>query len=910
LYVQQETPGISKLSALYQSAGGLSEVHPTVFTDSNKSVAEQISIPSIINSRPETMALREVRDALDCLKDRPTYKLARAFSEHLDLCSYRLDAWLLGLVNQRLHQLRIVDGNAQQGIYLGAFGWLENVHPKTVLQDYSGQAPDEFTDPADPPLQTSKDNAGHIHGPSLNHAIVAAILRNAYITHADKDNSYVTAVNISSERMRLALSMVEGTQNGQLLGALLGYQFERGLHERYNLAEVDQFIFPLRKKFPLMADQLNPTPDDVSIEAIEARNVINGVSLLRHVDETEPANYPFGLSGLPPADDNQAKAIDGEVKRLQDIMDAVSDLMTTESVYQVVRGNYDRAGAALNALSKAENLPSPELLQTPRSGFAMTHRVALQFDTDVADHNPYGSAIPLTPRAKAEPGINKWLASLMASDPTLLANVQVTEIRPATGPDGETVEESFTIDLTDLALQPIDLLYLSESELTQQQAVLDQRIVLAARRRHNMDYDTSVRIDYTAAVANKITLFEMMPLLKNLRALIVDSRALNAEDVRLPSDEPLDYTVDTPEDPNPRGFDVNKLKTRVENSKTYVQGLVSDLQTDKTAITPAGPDSAFNNMRDHLLLAATLGLNNVLPERGKEKDQAAVNALITLADNAISQLNDRIAEYNNMTPVDSSQSADDQAANWIAAGQTLLGNDFTWTTEFNLKLPDEMEQAHTDRDHILRHAQTDQPFPVDEWLYGVARVRNKLHALEQSMLLVENFQPDASPQLTPMQLPYKADDLWLALEYPSDYEFDGDRLLLAMVYAKPFNKNEVQAGLLVDEWVEVVPTRNETTGIAFHYDAPNSEPPNTCLLAVSPELTGQWQWDDLIATINETLDLSKQRAVEPTHIDDTKFAQFLPATMVPTTRYLITQATNLLANVGKINAEVSLPTED
>jgi len=341
-----------------------------------------------------------------------------------------------------------------------------------------------------------------------------------------------------------------------------------------------------------------------------------------------------------------------------------------------------------------------------------------------------------------------------------------------------------------------------------------------------------------------------------------------------------------------------------------VQDLVSDLHTDKTAISPAGPDSAFNTMRDHLLQAATLGLNNVLPARGKETDQAAVDTLLALADNAISQLNDRIAEYNNMTPVDSSQSADDQAANWIAAGQTLLGNDFTWTIEFNLKLTDEMEQAYTDRDHILRHAQTEQPFPVDEWLYGVARVRTKLHALEQSMLLVENFQPDASPQLTPMQLPYKADDLWLALEYPSDYEFDGDRLLLAMVYAQPFDKSEAQAGLLVDEWVEVVPTRNETTGIAFHYDAPNSEPPNTCLLAVSPQLTGQWQWDDLIATINETLDLSKQRAVEPAHIDDTKFAQLLPATMVPTTRYLITLATNLLANVGKINAEASLPTED
>ena len=910
LYITRETPGQSKFVALYHDAGDLAQKHPTVFKDPTKSVAEQISDPDIISFRPETRSLHEVRQSLECLEDRPTFKLARAFSEHMDLCSYRLDAWLLGLVNQRLHQTRIVDGNAQKGIYLGAYGWLENVRPTTILQDYTGPAPEEFRDSEDPPLQTATGNAGYIHGPSLNHATTAAVLRNAYITHAQQDNKDVTAVNISSERMRMAVSIIEGTQNGQPLGALLGYQFERGLHERYNQAEVDQFIFPLRKKFPLVGDQLNPTNDDIAIEAIEARNVINGVSLLRHIDESNKAQYPFGLTSLPNADGDQAKAINDEVNRLQDIMDAISDLMISENVYQVVRGNYDRAGAVLNALSKAETLPSPEILQTPRSGFAMTHRVGIQFETTVADHNPYAGDIPLTPRAKAEPGINKWLASLMHSDPTLLANVQVTEIRPGAGPGGETVEEAFIINLKNLGLQPIDLVYLNEHELTQQQAVLDQRVIFAARRRHNLTHDTSVRIDYTAQVENKITLFEMMPLLKSLSGLIVNSRALNAEDLRLPSDEPLDYTTDTQEDPNPQGFDVIKLKTRVENLKIFIEQLVSDLVTDKSNVAPGVSDTVFNSMHDHLLLAATLELNNVLPDRALEKDEKAANTLKTLADNAITQLNERISEYNKLTPVDSSTSPADQVAVWINAGQTLLGGDFAWTAEFNLKLPDEMQNAFNDSDHILRHANTEKPFPVDEWLYGVARVRDKLKALEQSVLLVENFQPDSSLIITPMQLPYKPDDYWLALEFPSDYEFDGDRLLLAMLYSDTFKKSEVQAGLFIDEWVEVVPTRNETTGIGFHYDAPNSEPPNTCLLAVSPQLTGKWQWDDLIATINETLDLAKQRAVEPVHIDDTKFAQILPAAMLPTTRYLITLATNLLANVGKIDATVDLPTDE
>ena len=50
-------------------------------------------------------------------------------------------------------------------------------------------------------------------------------------------------------------------RNGQSIGALLGYQFERGLHDSYGLAEVDKFIYPLRKAFPLVADSLDDDAD-------------------------------------------------------------------------------------------------------------------------------------------------------------------------------------------------------------------------------------------------------------------------------------------------------------------------------------------------------------------------------------------------------------------------------------------------------------------------------------------------------------------------------------------------------------------------------------------------------------------------------------------------------------------------
>src|SRR4029450_2992719 len=106
------------------------------------------------------------------------------------------------------------------------------------------------------PLLSDDTNEGFIHAPSVNHAVTAAVLRNGYLAHATPSTPDLMKVNLSSERVRLALGFIEGIRNGQSLGALLGYQFERGLHDRHNLAEVDEFIFKMRKEFPLRAKQL------------------------------------------------------------------------------------------------------------------------------------------------------------------------------------------------------------------------------------------------------------------------------------------------------------------------------------------------------------------------------------------------------------------------------------------------------------------------------------------------------------------------------------------------------------------------------------------------------------------------------------------------------------------------------
>ena len=48
-----------------------------------------------------------------------------------------------------------------------------------------------------------------------------------------------------------------------------------------------------------------------------------------------------------------------------------------------------------------------------------------------------------------------------------------------------------------------------------------------------------------------------------------------------------------------------------------------------------------------------------------------------------------------------------------------------------------------------------------------------------------------------------------------------------------------------------------TTGVAFHYDRPNAEPPQAWLLALPASFDGAWSWDELVGAVTETLDAAK-----------------------------------------------------
>jgi hypothetical protein len=479
---------------------------------------------------PGTRFLAEQLAALRQLRDAPTARLERVMAEHLDLASYRLDAWRWGLLHYQLASIR--EGSEEElrtGVYVGAFGWLENVRRERRRLTPARLAPDlhaDFNPDGTPPAMVDSTNQGFIHAPSLNHAIAAAILRNGHVSSTGPADTDPLAVDLSSARVRAALGVIDGLRNGQSLGALLGYRLERGLHDRHTFAEVDRFIYELRRAFPLVANHLKDTqaPPGEPIQAVEARNVVDGLALVTHVRESGNPNYPFGKSGLAQASPTQAAAIDAEVRRLADVHDAIADLATSEAVYQAVLGNYERTAATLDAFGIGSHPPDPEVIQTPRSGISLTHRVGLQLEAGL-DGTISPTAVAVTPRARAEPALNAWLAGVLPAPAQI--GCLVDHAAPGAAPQTVAVSQH------DLGLQPLDLLYVVGDDFEQAMGSLDDRIEEHVIRAGGLTPDVAVTIRYRDPAPGTFSLFAAGALVRSLRSLVLRSRPLTPSDSAL-----------------------------------------------------------------------------------------------------------------------------------------------------------------------------------------------------------------------------------------------------------------------------------------------------------------------------------------------------------------------------------------
>ncbi len=755
------------------------------------------------------------------------------------------------------------------------------------------------------------------------------------------------------------------------------------------------------------------------IEAIEARNVLDGKKLLDRVQSSGIKTYPFGLTALlGVSNDKEQKALNDQTQALLDAYDAIADLALAEGVYQAVQGNYDRVASTMEAYTTGNFPPEPQVVQTPPTGIGLTHRFAVQLKPGLAA--PVGA----TPRAQAEPAVDEWLGRFLPPLNKIACTVAWTD--PVGG-----APQTLVVTLADLNLRPLDVLYLLKPDNVQQMAELDDRIIRHVIATSNPRSDAVLQIQYLTAGVGQFSMFETGPLLRELRTLVTQSRPLRATDASRANDasqkDNSQIFADATRIATPLaalktlGSDIDAflatlaplLADTVANRNAIIAGVDNTLakavefleRAARFAMPSSGWGFAYDWLRTsftdlyaqvaalvtrwnqkltdfqsaliaydalpfgtsdadrfaalqaaELLVSSKLDplppfpatLRSTLNNKGflfqtRLNDFAIVVAspatsFVTLFNKIggfttadfdsqpfdISQFGDRAiivtedvsriltghssaiaARAKNvdaqLTVAASAGSAGAQVQAVQTGAKNLLGDDFQIVPEFTLSTAQGGEWANSlaASASLLDYARNTLKidFPVDEWMYGAARVRPMLHSWE-SALMLETVFGVTPPALTPIQLPFAANDSWLALQYPDDYKIDSDRLLFTCAYSAPFNPNARQCGLLLDEWTEVIPLTERDTAITFNYQRPDSEPPQAMLLVTSPSATGTWQWADLVDALLETLQLAKKRAVEPSFLDPTVYSRFLPATVTASTSYAITIATALTAANG------------
>jgi hypothetical protein len=665
------------------------------------------------------------------------------------------------------------------------------------------------------------------------------------------------AIDLSSERVRLATWLLDGVRQGQPLGALLGYRFERRLQE----AGKAQFISYFRELAPLVARKLEQT--DQPVEAIAANNVVDGLELQRlwlaALKVPAPAGGPltvlFGsMKDKPPQSDltNSKAVLETELNTLADSVDAVSDALMAECVHQVVRGNPLRAASTVESISGGE-APPPELevVRTPRTGIALTHRLVTLFSGE--PQLPPGWSSPVNPfRANAEPHLNAWAAKLLGNPAKVRCVVE--RLEPATG----KVLEAKEIRLNQLRLAPLDFIYAVEGG---QQAEIEQRILYAIMRSQSgFPPDALLRVNPGRRPEwknNELSYGEFSELLRAARKLITGVRGIDADDLSLP-ERSMNFSVD-----------VAELEKRASGAEQMLRRTPNDFKAQL-----ATPDTAnLDVLRALILRSASFGVAGAVPLSAAGNSSADRQTLLAQADSIQKELAQRVEQLTALAAGFNAGTAtvEDKRDYALARLRLVFGKAFVVLPRFTAANAAELEKALADSAKV----QDGDPFAATTWFQRMERVRDGVARLNDALSYAEALGSGEKLKLTIAQLPYSANDRWVGLPLKAGQSLPGGKLSLAVQSVVPVDVRQPLAGLLIDEWVEVVPSANETTGIALQYDQPNAAPPQTILLAVPPEVEVPWTVWSLQQVLLETLDLARIRAVDPDALDE--IGHYLPA---------------------------------
>jgi hypothetical protein len=593
-------------------------------------------------------------------------------------------------------------------------------------------------------------------------------------------------------------------------------------------------------------------PNDATqgaMESVAAVQVVDGLALLQLY---QAGSIPFGRNGAPVPGSPEHAGVVAELDALADAVDAVRDALTGESVFHLVQGRPARAGATLDAIAGGE-MPPPELelMRTPRRGAVVTHRVLALLPVTGAT-----PGWPVSPRARAEPALNAWAGQLLGDRARV--RFQLLYIDPAT----DRTLLTRKLRLSDVPfLAPIDLLQLTQVSRAGRYPDVERMLMhlLDRKRPARVPASAVIRIVSTripGAAPEQRSLAELLDLAHVAGRLVTEARPLRDADLTRP-DTTAGSTVDTTE-----------LRARVKTAEKALLQISQKL--DQALNTNATPDAVATILAS----IALFGLPEAIPVPAVEGGVVSED-LLARAAAVQKQVARRLAEAQSSDAqfVRTGATAEALRDHELARMETIFGSVFRALPRLRPANAAELDEAFA----ASLSLQGGDPFAAATWLGRMARVRRPVDRLNTVLTLAEALDGTA-PALSVGQLPVHAGAQWCALPPPAGSVSPDGALSLIAYVPQPVATASPVTGFQVDEWVEVIPERQMTTGIAFNFDEPASQAPQVILLAVPPDDSPTWDISDLEAITREALELAHVRAVDPeTLAAHTDLDQLLPA---------------------------------
>ncbi len=881
---------------------GIFNVPKVLAAENRKTVADYLhTFPndfSTVTSVDIKAEISHFRAMIDLVSQMDERELERIVGENVDLASNRLDAWIHGLFNLRLTALRNRTSNGNKfnpqvvfdtGSHIGAYGYVENLKKTTATQGSIEDSTDptiervvlddanliqqfQLSEANNAVVFEDRNNQGFLPAPSLTHAVTAAILRSGYMAGKVLNDSSVfnrSAVNLTSARIRKALFILRGIQAGNALGALLGQQFEKGLHENYVFVgpespeniELDVYIHRLRKLFPLRqasADQI----EDQSV----AGEVLDGMNLLEAVTGSDllviPADksiYEYLISGnnlnilgqlgwgdAMPADTASRKAMAFHIDQLAQTLDALGDLVVTESVYQIAQGNTQRAAAFADIMSGSSAFTEPEVILSPMRSNYFQNRILLNMDVNATNH----WSETASPRKTLDPALNAWITSLLGNAASIHFAIEYKETI-----EGETVTTTDTLLMDELGLEPIDLLSTIQSANTSLSLEMERIIIHQIKKLDPAYFDVKILQDELGTATPGISIQNVMPVLCRIKYVLENARPI------------MDTDFKVNEAINENGG-INKVDyhSRVNQAFTELQNL-------HTAIT--GFEGINNDMDCAVVMqmlgeAFDLGVQGILPNSAMAYDPTQTefrNEILARLEVAETLIKDRVekatALLGNYVPTLSEK-------NLLANGNKILQLVFGGPAYClpRITLSDAgIAAAIGNRTNILPENESHQ---LDIWLHANAQIRRHVAAAVDLQVFNDVVHSDAAEapvNFEPIQIPHQQSDRWLGLPLQEGQNLAGKCSIL-LSNAGLLEGTTLTTGLKLDDWQEAIPTESITGGMAMHFNQPGAEAPQNIIVAIPASEENNWKWNlnDLAHSVLQAFDMAKYRALEPEHI--------------------------------------------